>query len=120
MDQLDLFTAPAARHTDPPTAHAAADAAKLTATEMRNRVLVAHARAGEHGLNGDQLAEAVGHPYESCGPRRPSLERHDPPLIEKAGKRPNHNGLLTQVYRITAAGREAAAALSPNNTEQAA
>jgi hypothetical protein len=99
---------PQARNTDPDTAHAAAARAAGGAAASRVRVLIAHRDAGEHGLTGWELEQALKVPYESCGPRRPGLEADG--LIYVTGeKRPNDRGNMQRVYAVTEAGRVEAA-----------
>ncbi len=105
---FDLLSEPVARMTDPDTAHEAAHRARSRSAADADLVLKAHARAGEQGLTGWELEKATGRPYQSVGPRRPSLEAAG--LIVKAQgvRRTNARGNAEQVYRITAAGMTAA------------
>ncbi len=102
---------PVARSTDPDTSWHAANKAKTVAAEDRIKCLMAHVKAGDSGLTGDELEQVTGRPYQSIGPRRPWLE--DNGFIEKAHgvKRANRAGNAEQVYRITPAGYEMAAKL---------
>jgi len=95
---------PVARHTDPATAHDAANVAKSNAAHNRLKVLLAHYEAGERGLTGDELEQATGLPYETLGPRRPALEA-DGLIVATGTRRPNRRGNMQAVYRITEAGR---------------
>jgi len=108
---FDLYVEPVARLTDPDTAHEAAHRARSRSAADADLVLKAHARAGEQGLTGYELEKATGRPYQSVGPRRPSLEAAG--LIVKAEgvRRTNARGNAEQVYRITADGLRAAARL---------
>ena len=100
--------APLARTTDPAASHQAASRAAIFAESNRAKVLIAHADAGPRGLTGDELEEATKRPYESLGPRRPSLERAG--LIVKVtddlGNDVQRN--KKQVYRVTIAGEHMA------------
>ncbi len=88
-----------ARLTDPQTAHDVTKRVKVT--EHTQIVLDAHRTAGERGLTGDELEQLTGLPYQSCGPRRPALERAG--LLVKAGTRPNRRGNTEQVYKASTA-----------------
>lgn len=99
------FTAHA-RRTDPTPAHQAA--ATVNATDDAHAVLLAHLAAGPTGLTGDELATALGRPYEAVGPRRPALR--DAGWVEQVigpdGKQVRRGG--KGVWRITDAGVTAA------------
>ena len=100
--------APLARTTDPAASHQAATRAATFAESNRAKVLIAHADAGPRGLTGDELEEATKRPYESLGPRRPSLERAG--LIVKVTDEFGHalQRNKKQVYRVTPAGAQMA------------
>ena len=90
-----------ARNTDPATAHEAAQRARHNAATNSDRCLAAHQAAGEHGLNGDELADATGLPYQTIGPRRPALEAQGliVKAVDRSGARIKRDH--KQVYRAT-------------------
>lgn len=60
---------------------------------------------------GWELEKATGRPYQSVGPRRPSLEAAGLLVKAQGVRRTNARGNAEQVYRITADGLRAAARL---------
>jgi len=113
--QLTLtFPAPAARHSDPPTAHAAARDATFAASNGRLialRTLAAHPA----GLTDFDLADKTGWQQSSIGKRRGecmSTGYVEPATYTGPDGQPHYvkraapSGSLAIVWRITESGRQ--------------
>lgn len=125
MEQLDIFsidTRGMARNTDPETSHGAAAKASRNKAAGQRLALAALYQAGDNGLTDFELADITGWQQTSIGKRRGELR--DDLLVEavtqpdprtgapRPVKRKSPTNTPSQVWAITPAGREAAAALT--------
>ena len=104
-DQVDAFTEPRARSTDPETSKAAGRAVK--AGKQRDRIMdllrsvPSSVKESLCGLTADEIDAAfgVGWRLTTAGRRLSELKRRG--LVEKCGERKTRSGRMATVYRAT-------------------
>ena len=99
VEGLGLFDAPApaARHTDPETSHAAAESMGLAAGKQRSDVLAALA---DGPATAAELDQRLDWPWTTANRRMKELERLG--LVERTGEtRPTPRGRSAEVWQAT-------------------
>ena len=108
FDDLVDGYGPNVRHTDPQTAHDAADSVQAHLPGQRSRVLVEVARGGHIGVTAYDMAVALGNQQSVMSKRLSEL--HDHGLVDKAPfTRTGVTGRQLTVYVVNDHGRDLAA-----------